>query len=452
MVCRWLVVVGCALGLVIAEARAGVTVVAPDPLVASVIQDAIAAAAPGDTLFLMPGAYADVGPIEIDKPLQLIGAGSSTTFYMALGVLPGEVPLPLSIHDIPANGEVRVIGLQLVSSMVGGGGEGAGYGGRAVHIEACAGPVSLADVEGYTFSVASTAPGLLVIRDSAQVVLDACRFVVKSGLEVVPTPAARIEHSTVWINASELRGGDGFPGVLGTVFDGALGVDAVSSELHLSRSDVRGGRGTVGFSLTGTAPATKGGDAVLLTLTSASLVGGDGNRLQGGQGGLGWPSGVGVGGAGLRALSGSGTLVAADGLVLGGANGDSTATANPFQGPGGVFWASQRFASLETSASVVSLGGTVDLQIAGEPLSYALVGWSAIQALSPPDGLTSILIDPAGLHVLWVLGLSAQGTVTQVVPLPSSTALVGASFVAQALVIPAGNSLTLSAPIVVALR
>ena len=108
------------LGLLTGVARAGVIVVAPDPQVASVIQDAIAAASPGDTLLLMPGAYSDVGPIEIAKPLTLVGAGSGTTSYTALGVQPGEVPLPLFIHDIPANGEVRVLGLQLVSSMVGG--------------------------------------------------------------------------------------------------------------------------------------------------------------------------------------------------------------------------------------------------------------------------------------------------------------------------------------------
>jgi hypothetical protein len=440
------------LGLLTGVARAGVIVVAPDPQVASVIQDAIAAASPGDTLLLMPGAYSDVGPIEIAKPLTLVGAGSGTTSYTALGVQPGEVPLPLFIHDIPANGEVRVLGLQLVSSMVGGGGEGAGYGGRAVHIDACAGPVSLADVEGYTFSVSSTELGLLVVSDSAQVVLDACRFVVRSGLDLAPTPAARIENSAVWINASELRGGDGVGGLTGAAFDGALGLHFVNATAHLSRSDVRGGRGTVAFSLVGTAPVTQGGDAVWSEASSIALVGGDGNRLQGGQGGTGWPSGVGVGGAGLRALSGSGSLVAADALVLGGANGDMTATANPYQGPGGVFWAAQRFASLETSAAVLALGGSVDLNIAGEPLSYALVGWSAAQAVTPPLGLSSILVDPAGLHVLWVLNLDAQGSAIQVVPLPSSAALIGASLIAQAVVIPTSMSITLTAPVIVALR
>jgi hypothetical protein len=48
--------------------------------------------------------------------------------------------------------------------------------------------------------------------------------------------------------------------------------------------------------------------------------------------------------------------------------------------------------------------------------------------------------------------LDAQGSAIQVVPLPSSAALIGASLIAQAVVIPTSMSITLTAPVIVALR
>ncbi|MBL9076629.1 MAG: hypothetical protein JNL08_03945 [Planctomycetes bacterium] len=88
------------------------------------IQAAINAAASGDTVLVVGGSHA--GPFDIDKPLQLVGAG---------GTIQGTGLTGFQVHDLAAGEAVVIRGFHLNNSTV-----------SPILIENCAGPVTVHDV------------------------------------------------------------------------------------------------------------------------------------------------------------------------------------------------------------------------------------------------------------------------------------------------------------------
>ena len=113
-------------------AHAGVIAVTPIPGQPDVIQQAISAANPGDTVFVKTGFYQHTAPIEIDKTLTLIGEGAFASAYVALPN--GSDSLALFVHDIDATEEVRVVGMQFSVSSGAPGAFGAGSGGPVIRV------------------------------------------------------------------------------------------------------------------------------------------------------------------------------------------------------------------------------------------------------------------------------------------------------------------------------
>lgn len=428
-------------------AFAGVIVVNPTPGQPDVIQQAIAAANPGDTVFVRTGFYQHTAPIEIDKSLTLLGEGSFASAYVALPA--GSDSLALYVHDIDASEEVRVVGMQFSVSSGAPGAFGAGSGGPVMLVEDCAGPVSIAGVQGFTSGVVTTSSASLTVRNSAQVVVDKVRVQVLMATDVTPIAALRAENSTVWVNDSILLGGGGISVSATTALDGGAGIHAIGSVLRVSRSDVRGGPGGQATGFGGFAPASVGGHAIDASASQVEVVGGPGGSVQGGTGGLGFPGGIGVGGSGVFVAPTSSVLISQDALVQGGYSGDFGSQSLDVGGTGSQALSTLRFASLAVTFPVIATGGTQGFSVAGEPGSFAVLGYSVKQApaVLSPTGVGALCLNLANVTLFAYPPLDFTGTAFVSRPVPATPALVGLVITAQAAVFDPNLNLSYSAPV-----
>lgn len=190
------------------------------------IAQAVAAAQPGDTVCVLPGAYTGTETIDIDKPLTLLGAGSAQTTYQSLPIFPGSSTLPLHVHDLGAGEEARVAGLLLKAQLLGG-----IVGPAALVVADCAGPVVLADVHGIGSTSSGPGNGVAQVRNSSQVLLDGCTVTGSATNETFGAQTSLfVESSTVHLNASTILGSDGPAPFLPPGGHGAPGVLAVDSQ------------------------------------------------------------------------------------------------------------------------------------------------------------------------------------------------------------------------------
>ncbi len=413
--------------------------------------DAVAAAAPGDVVLLVPGQHLDYGEIVVDKPLTILGAGSATTSYQAVPVDPFDTPLPLLVTGLGSGEEVRVAGLTLSSAAVGG------TPPIAAVISACVGPVVLSDVAGTGAPVGIAQPAAMVRIDGcSQVTLDGCSFVVGSNA-AAPVPALLVQSSQVWVNGCVLQGGSTTVFFGGGGNDGAAGLRAIDAVVRVSRSEVRGGDGTQSNPFFTPQLATAGGAAIeALGASQVYARGGAGNALRGGDGGDGFSGQplYGAGGPAISLVSGSSLTTTPDVVASAGADGDGPVTTPVVVGPGAWAPLSLPLATLESTAKIVAPGGTVDLELGGEPNTLFATFFALAQgpALVAPGFAGPIVLPLDAFAPLLPALLDGSGAGALAVALPPSPALVGLGIVVQGLELSSLATFSVSAPTFVGIR
>lgn len=414
------------------------------------IAAAIAAAQPGDTILVDAGTYLDAPPLVIDKPLTLLGAGSSATIFRALPADPFDQPVPLTITGLAAGEQVRVGGLQLRSQALGG------IPARSVVVEDCAGLVTLVDLANQDDAADIGTDGRVLVRNAAQVVLDTCTFDGGSSAAVT-APALRVEGSRVVVNGTVLRGGNAasLPTPVATP-DGAPGVLAIDSDVWIARSIVVGGNGSfASFGLPGDLNSA-GGAGVAAQGSSLELWGGPGNQILGGQGVLSMASGQvddSTGGPAVELDAASGLVRTVDLALVPGFDGSGGQTAAEIAGTGSVTALPTELASMLAIAPIVAPGSPALYLISGEPnavgLTFVAYGQAAAQPLPFVEG--DALLAP-GFVYLRTTSLSSLGSGLVSQTVPANPNLIGKVAVLQTYMVGPSGTQSISAPMVVAVR
>jgi len=414
------------------------------------IADAIAAALPGDTIRIAPGEYVDATPLVVDKPLTILGAGSTQTSFQAVAATIPASPLPLLIDGLQAGEEVRIVGLTLSSQAV------SGNPASALVVQNCVGPVVLADVVRGPPTPNVATPGLVQVRGSAQVIFDRCQFDAGVSLGET-TPGMVIENSVVYINESFIEGGDAAAvGFFPLPPDrGAVGLVATGSEVRLSRSTVRGGDGAGSLLDPTFALASDGAAAILASASQVLIRGGSGNWLVGGKGGLALASGmtaVGNGGFAIEHDATSLISTASDVFLQAGSDGLGVLPSMPVAGAGLWHQVPTPMATIDVNSSQVGLGSAVSLDLAGEAgglaLTYAAL--SQVSAIHAPGIYGKIIVDPATAVPLLPQTLNVLGEASLTLPIPPLSSLVGITALFQVYTVGTSGTLSLSAPALVA--
>lgn len=418
------------------------------------LQDAVAAAQPGDTLLLQPGEYVDSGSLVIDKPLTLLGAGSGLTSYRVVAASIVDSPLPLLVQGIAAGEEVRVIGLSLITQP-----DDFQHAGVALVLD-CAGPVVLADLKGNSVAgdpAFGPLPGAVQVRGSAQVSLAGCAFSAGSiplgSVAAAGAPGLYVEGSTVAIDATALAGGRGTGDSLDAEGgDGAPALRAVDSLVRVGRGALVGGPGTSGMKgLFVLGLAADGAPGLTAENSTILLRGGPGNTLVGGAGSVGEELGLPDYGAGGPAADLDATSVlttTSDSALAAGADGDGAVTAPLVTGAGAWTPIAQRLATIRTLPLSAAVGGTSTTELAGEPFGIGVIGFSVGQApaLELPGIAGPVVLNPGLFGTLPALALDAAGEASLTSALPSLPSLAGVTVVLQGLVVNPSGLLSVSTP------
>ena len=410
------------------------------------IADAIAAALPGDTVLVAAGDYDDTTPLVIDKPLTLLGAGSSLTSFRAQGAV--AAPLPLKIVGLQAGQEVRVAGLSLSSQLIGG------YGALSVVVQDCDGPVVLADLVrgGPTPTLAS--PGMVQVHGSAQVLIDGCSFDPgdSSGMT---TPGLLVVNSKLYVNNSTVTGGDAISGL--NPFNGAPALLASGSEVRVSRSQLRGGNGTNSSSFAFFPAATSGGNAISATDSLVFVRGGAGNLLLGGTGGYLLNGGaplVGAGGVAIELDASSLISTTSDANYLAGLSGTGALPPVWIKGTGGWFQAPRPLATVELATALVAPGSTAQLNLGGEVGStfFTYFGKAQVPPVSVPGVFGEILLSPSAALPMATVSAGALSEATLMAPVQNVASLVGKTFLIQTIALEPSGEVSFSAPAFIGVR
>jgi hypothetical protein len=417
------------------------------------IADAIASAAPGDTVLVYPGNYESTAVLLIEKSLTLIGFGSDVTTYTTVPSFPLSATLPLLVRNLGPGEEVRVAGLRLASkaSVI-------SSGPAIAVLSDCAGPVTLADVAGYGTPGGLGISGVVFVQRCDQVLLDGCSFASFPATQdaFLVQPGLGVVESTVHVNACAIAGAAGIALGSGPVADGAPGIHAVDSLVRLSRSKVLGGNGGGSILLLVSPLASDGGPALAGSGSTYYVRGGGDDELRGGKGGVGSASGTPVYGFGSAAIALSSDSLASttpDVALAPGPDGDGQVTAPPVD-PSGT-WAQlpERLATLAGAPSVVPLGGATTVALGGEPgsLWFPFFSFAQAPALAIP-GIAGVVVLPLGGYAaLPAVVLDGAGAGSFPVPIPTTPVLAGLSVLVQGLALSPSGAPSISSPSLVAI-
>jgi hypothetical protein len=393
------------------------------------VQAAVDAASPGDRVFVAPGIYQ---AFTVDKPIEVRGAGPGQTRITNI-----IVDTRVQVTDIQAGRVATLAGMSISHSnpqvlgdyaMV----EILGNGGTVVlhNVQVNAMPMSY-----------HRGPGVLV-ADSARVLIQGCDLRGASGFTQfggVGDAGLVAQDSKLWISDSRLRATNASYGEFTFAQEGAPGARFTGCEVRLARTEARGGSGSYDQFLPGPAP---GGPGIELVGSSLVLAGGPGNLLQGAAGFWDTVSNS-SGGAGLRLTADSAVESATDALLVGGldglastpapaleVDGTSTATALP-----------QRLPTLAPSAQTVALGGSLQLELSGEPGAIAVPTASGLlgATLHLPGIEGPILIDVTAYTALPPVLLDPAGTGTRGLSVPANPILAGSHLWLQSAELAAGT-------------
>ncbi|MHC4893989.1 MAG: hypothetical protein ACYTFV_11645 [Planctomycetota bacterium] len=401
-------------GLFAGSARADITVL-PDGSVGPVVglAQALALAAPGETLFLMPGDYAGV---TIDgQAVRIVGPGED---LVTIGTPSGaQVSQNLSVINLAFDQEVYVSGVRLDQWA-------APVSAATFLVEDCEGPVVLHDVTA--LSTAHVPVATITANNVSTLVLDRCQVLgpmAPYNSAQLGGPALRVTDSRTFVNHCTIHGGYSDFELFGPT--GQTGISANGGELFVHGGEVRGGAATID-------PADTSGEA-------GSAIGGGLGRIE-----LSGPVGSTiVGGAGFNAMFGS--VPGAEGVTLtpgctvllfggvdvqGGAGGDGT-PAQPFLTfVGGELIEvadGQHRPGLSTSAPTGAPGGSFDLIIEGTPgrpqFVYFNLGLKRAYPVADFEGLA--LLEPTGVELLVIAITDSIGGTSRPVAVPPEPMLVG---------------------------
>lgn len=406
------------------------------------IQTGINAAPPGGIVLVAAGSYAASATLMIDKPLTLLGTGSSSTIFTAQGPgFPSGMLLPLRITGLSAGEQVCVSGLRLVAwnpaSIV-------SHARLAFEVIDCAGPVVLSDlVVAPSFGYAGGYfDASAVVRDAAMLTLDRCTIDATTHFGLVPA-ALHVERSLVHVNACSFLGSQA-PNVSTNVLDGAPGIVAIDATVRVARSVIRGGAGVqFGFPAPNP-PGTAGGAAIDATGSDVLVRGGPGNELRGGQGG----GGGGPGGAAVFVDVGSLVATTPDVVAVAGLDGNQQPSTPAIDGPGLHAPLAFPLATIAVAAPLVAPGSVGSFALVGEPLAACLplLAFAASTGFSLPGVLGLFSVDPAGIVTLPVVLLDAAGAGGADVPVPPSQTLAGIVVHAQSLSFAPSGWISVSGP------
>ncbi|MDF1800193.1 MAG: hypothetical protein P1V81_13520 [Planctomycetota bacterium] len=415
---------------------------------------AVSAASAGDVILVAAGKYVGGSTLVIDKSLTILGEGSANTRYEVSAGDIFSVQLPLHVIQLDPTEEVRIVGLELSAHSSAFGGKAA----AAVLVSGCKGPVVLADViSGGLVDI--SAPAVVEVWDSDQVVFDGCAFGASVGQAGSPPAAMIVVNSSVYLNSCALAGSSAPESVVPVLaYDGAVGIHATDSELRLSRTVVLGGAGMFEAPFSSPPSLTSGGAAVVGWGSTDVLVrGGPGNLLLGGVGGhkyIGVGSQYGPGGAAVLLDAGSRLASVSDAALVAGTTLHGAASTPAVDGTGVWSQVAEPLATLGSSTRLVAPGSSVTLELASAPGAtvVVLIAADQVPAFSLPGFHGEVLLDPFAYSVLAVTTLDAAGLGLHTGTVPAIASLVGGSVLAQTLAINPSADLSFSAPVLVAVR
>lgn len=390
---------------------------------------AIAAAAPNDSIYVLPGLYTEAEGLVIDKPLTVLGSGSLVTRVDIPTSTFASGCKPLEIRDSLATEVVQVGGFELSATEL--------FGlGCPVRILDCSGPALLHDVANYQLdhNPPFTSRRLhLEVERSLNVTIERCAFegIHNAGNCGDPPaggrPAVLATDSFLTVNSSTFWGGDPIESCFNV--DGAAGLSLVRSIARVAASTLEGSESQ--------------------------------NTLSGGF--LGW--------RGLELVESSAELFAGT-EVLGGAHGpfvratavilepgsevlatdDVTFVSFPFDEPivdlGGTLTTSaERWIAGLFTPGIAPMGSNVSLELVGEPASLALTYIGSLQpVLSIPGVIGALHILPTPLSPFSMATLDAAGVSSTSLFVPTDVQLQGASLSFQTLGVSPSLALSLSPP------
>ncbi len=387
---------------------------------------AILAAAPGDSIFVLPGIYSEAQGVRIDKSLTVIGAGSPIT---RIEVPIGSFGCPnlLTVEDITTQETVRFGGVEII-----GVGPQNNFPGCGMFLSDCDGPVFLHDIEKLVGFPLSPEPVYLRAERCADLTLERCNFegVHFFGDCGIPpwidaAPAVRATDSQLTLNACHLWGGS--PTEACFVVDGAAGLGLIRSSARVANSILEGSedQGTLSCVI-------PGWQGIELEDSSAELFGG--TQVQGG-----------LFFHGTRAtaviLEPGAELTVTDDVTF-----ESSGGNPPIVDPcGRLSTAPERWVAGLVTPGLAPIGSGVSLDLTGEPSALTLTYLGSPQLSAPIGGIEGPLhLAPSDPNALAIASLDAAGSASLSFALPSDPTLQGNSLALQTLGVTPTLGLSLS--------
>lgn len=379
---------------------------------------AIAAAAPGDRIFVAAGDYAEV--VQVNKPLRILAEAGTV-----LRLPPTQSTTNLTIRDLAAGEEVLVSGIQVVGAVSGL--SLPSFEPHAVQVINTAGRVVLhaldVDVTAFSALIAINAPQLLLLD---------CDFDADftSAQSCGAYPLVQVAAANLVVSNSEFHGANAF-------FDttcqrpGMPALRATGAHVVAQNSLFVGGSSAV------QSVTAKDGAAAVLA-DGGSVVDLRSSTLQGGNGGVTFlfdpmVTPIYANGAPAVALTGgSAALLSELTTTLGGLSGD------------GLFQSANT--SVDASSSVqntgiryptlllaspnplqVAPGWNVTLALTGHPgdVHFLLLAGAASAPLAIPGLAGELLLDPFAFTNLGAVAIDNTGASFWNATVPSQPALIG---------------------------